>query len=95
MRQYAHFEGAYSCVYIKGKPNKQGIQMFEFCDAKSGYVYSLEAYTVGHPINSGHNMVFNDVDRLCDKTKKGRGYSKYKDRWLVLQYKNYRPLMGL
>jgi hypothetical protein len=39
--------------------------MFEFCDAKSGYVYNLEAYTMEHPINSLHNMAFNDVERLC------------------------------
>ena len=90
MRQYAHFEVAYSFIYIKGKPHKKGIKMSEFCDAKSGYVYNLEAYTIGHPINSAYNMAFNDVDRLCDKIKKnGKGYSMYKDRWVVLQYKNY------
>jgi len=61
----AHFEGAYSCVYIKGKPHKQGIKMVEFCDAKTGYVYNPEAYTMGHPINSLYNTAFNDVDRLC------------------------------
>jgi len=26
------------CVYIKGKPHKYGIKMFELCEAKSGYV---------------------------------------------------------
>lgn len=66
-----------------------------FCYAKSSYVYNLEAYTVGHPINSGYNMAFKDVDKLHHKIKKGKGYSMNKDRWLVLQYKNYRPLMGL
>jgi len=28
-------------VYIKGKPHKYGIKMFELCEAKSGYVYNL------------------------------------------------------
>jgi len=44
---------------------------------------------MGEPINSGYNMAFNDVDRLCDKIKKSKGYSTYKDRCLELQYKNY------
>jgi hypothetical protein len=43
--------------------------MFQFCDAKSSNVYNLEAYTMGHPINSVSNMTFNDVDRLCNKIK--------------------------
>jgi hypothetical protein len=30
------------CVYIKGKPHKYGLKIFELCEAKSGYVYNLE-----------------------------------------------------
>jgi hypothetical protein len=41
--------------------------MFQLCEAKSGYVYNLEAYTVAHPTNSEHNMALSVVDRLCDK----------------------------
>jgi hypothetical protein len=54
-------------VYIKGKPHKHGIVMFEFCEAKSSYVYNLEVYTVAHPTNSEHNMAFSVFDRVCDK----------------------------
>jgi hypothetical protein len=55
--------------------------MFEFCEAKSGYVYNLEVYTGSHPTDLEHNMVFSVVDRLCDKIK-GRGHCVYMVRWL-------------
>jgi len=65
-------------VYIKGKPHKYGIKMFELW-AKSGYVYNLEVYTGAHPTNSEHNMAFS-VDRLCNKIK-GKDHCVYMDRW--------------
>ena len=67
-------------MYIKGKPHKYGIKMFELCRAKSGYVYNLDVYTGAHPINSKHNTAFSVVDRLCDKMK-GKGHCVYMDRW--------------
>jgi hypothetical protein len=55
-------------VYIKGKPHKYWIKMYELCQAKkNGYIYNLEVCTVAHPTNSEHNMAFSAVDRLCDK----------------------------
>ena len=56
-------------VYIKGKPHKNGMKMFELCEAKSGYVYNLDVHTGAHPTNSEHNTAFSVVDRLCDKIK--------------------------
>ena len=67
-------------VYIKGKPHKYGIKIFELCEAKSDYVYNLDVYTGAHPTNSEHNTAFSVVDRLCDKTK-GKGHCVYMDRW--------------
>jgi len=67
-------------VYIKGKPHKYGIKMFELCEAKSGYVYNLDIYTGAHPTNSEHNTAFSVVNRLCDKIK-GKGHCVYMDRW--------------
>jgi hypothetical protein len=59
------FRGCIFCrVYIKGKPHKYGIKMFELCEAKSGYVYNLDVYTGAHPTNSEYNMVFSVVNRL-------------------------------
>ena len=66
-------------VYIKGKPHKYGIKMFELCGSKSGYVYNLEVYTGAHPTKSEHNTVFSVVDKLCDKIK-GKGHCVYMDR---------------
>jgi hypothetical protein len=58
------FQGRIVChVYIKGKPHKYGIKMFELCEAKSGYVYNLEVYTGKHPTNSEHIMAVSVVDR--------------------------------
>jgi len=67
-------------VYIKRKPHKYGIKMFEFYEAKSGYVYNLDVYTGAHRTNSEHNTAFSVVDRLCDKTKVN-GHCVYMDRW--------------
>jgi len=66
-------------VYIKGKPHKYGIKMFELCEAKSGYVYNLDIYTGGLPTNSEHNTAFSVVNRLYDKIK-GKGHCVYMDR---------------
>ena len=67
-------------VYIKGKPHKYGIKMFELCEAKSSYIYNLDICTRAHHTNSEHNMVFSVVDSLCDKIK-GKGHCVYMDRW--------------
>jgi hypothetical protein len=48
-------------VYVKGKPHKYGIKIFELCEAKSGYVYNLEVYTEVHATNSEHNTAFSVV----------------------------------
>jgi hypothetical protein len=54
-------------VYIKGKPHKYWIKMYELYQAKSSYICNLEICTVAHPTNSEHNTAFSVVDRLCDK----------------------------
>jgi len=67
-------------VYIKRKPHKCGIKMFELCESKSGYVYSLDVCAGAHPTNSEYNTAFSVDDRLCDKTK-GKEHCVYMDRW--------------
>jgi hypothetical protein len=69
-------------VYIKGKPHKYGMKIFELSEAKSGYVHDLEVYTAAHPTNSEHtsNTVFSVVDRLWDKVK-WNGHCVYMNRW--------------
>jgi len=69
-------------VYIKGKPHIYGIKIFEFCEAKSGYVYNLEVYSGTHPTNSEHIMAVSVVDRLCHKIK-GKGHCVYMERWFA------------
>jgi hypothetical protein len=41
--------------------------MFDVREAKSDYIYNLDAYTVAHPTSLEHNMPFIVVDRLCGK----------------------------
>jgi len=67
-------------VYIKGKPHKYGIKMFELCESKSSYVYNLEVYTGTHPTNSECLTAVSVVERLCDKIK-GTAHCVYMDRW--------------
>jgi hypothetical protein len=39
-------------VYMKGKPHKYDINIFEMCELKSGYVCTLEVYTGANPANT-------------------------------------------
>ena len=67
-------------VYIKGKPHRYGIKIFELCEAKSSYIYNLEDYTGTHPTNSKHITAVSVFDMLSDKIK-GKGHCVYMDRW--------------
>jgi hypothetical protein len=71
------------CVYIKGKPPKYGIKMFELCEAKSGYMYNLEVCTGPHSANTEHYTAFSVVDRLCYKIRE-KGHCVYMDRWFSI-----------
>jgi hypothetical protein len=68
-------------VFIsKESPSRYWINMYELCDAKSGYIYNLEVGTVAHPTNPENNTAFSVVDRLCDK-REGSLCVQYMDRW--------------
>ncbi|UYV77718.1 PGBD5 [Cordylochernes scorpioides] len=67
-------------VYIKGKPHKYGIKIFQICEAVSGYAYNLDIYTGKDPEQPEHNSIPNLVDRLA-KRFYGQGYHIYFDRW--------------
>jgi hypothetical protein len=42
-------------VYMKEKPHKYRIKIFELCEAKSGYVCNLEVYAGTHATEPDHN----------------------------------------
>ncbi|UYV65720.1 hypothetical protein LAZ67_3005233 [Cordylochernes scorpioides] len=67
-------------VYIKGKPHKYDIKIFQICEAVSGYAYNLDIYTGKDPEQPEHNSIPNLVDRLA-KRFYGQGYHIYFDRW--------------
>ncbi|UYV84398.1 TIGD4 [Cordylochernes scorpioides] len=67
-------------VYIKGKPHKYGIKIFQICEAVSGYAYNFDIYTGKDPEQPEHNSIPNLVDRLA-KRFYGQGYHIYFDRW--------------
>ncbi|UYV68686.1 PGBD5 [Cordylochernes scorpioides] len=67
-------------VYIKGKPHKYGIKIFQICEAVSGYAYNLDIYTGKDSEQPEHNSIPNLVDRLA-KRFYGQGYHIYFDRW--------------
>ena len=64
-------------VYIKNKPHKYGIKLYELCDSKSGFVCDFEVMC-GVPNLS--NKPFDVVDRLIDPLK-GRGHTLYCDNY--------------
>jgi hypothetical protein len=70
-------------VYMKGKPHKYGIKMFELCKAKRGYINNPEVYTWAHPTNSEHN-----TDCVTPPPKGGGGPQCVHGQ-MVLQSKNF------
>lgn len=54
-------------VYMKGKPQKYCLKIFELCEARSGYVSNLEVYVGSHSLDAQHNSALNVVDRLCEE----------------------------
>ena len=79
--------------YVKGKPHKHGIKMFELCEAKSCYIYNLDVCTGAHTTNPEHNMAFSVVDRLCDKIKWERPLCVHGQ--IAFKSEDIRQFMGL
>ena len=68
-------------VFIKGKPEKYGIKIYELCEAESGYACAFEVYT-GKDLLAEENLnsALNVVDRLSTKYQ-NKGYTIYMDRY--------------
>ena len=69
-------------VYIKGKPHKYGMKIYELCEASSGFVCNMEVYDGTHEGVENYNAPFNVVDRLCDPIKHN-WYTVYMDRFFT------------
>lgn len=69
-------------VYMKGKPHKYGMKIFELCEANSGYVCNMEVYTGAHEDDEAYNSSFNVVDRLCEPIK-NNWHTVYMDRFFT------------
>jgi hypothetical protein len=66
----------YFHVYMKRKPHKYGIKIFEMCKLKGGYVCTLEVYTGTNPADTDFNRSFI-INRLCSLVEP----IIYMDRW--------------
>lgn len=69
-------------VYMKGKPHKYGMKIYELCEAQSGFVFNLEIYTGAHETDATYNSPFNVVDRLCQPLKH-LWHTVYMDRYFT------------
>jgi hypothetical protein len=67
-------------VYMKGKPHKYGIKIYQLCEAKSGFVCSTEVYAGAHQTDKECDMSFSVVNRLCDPIK-NKWYTVYMFRF--------------
>jgi hypothetical protein len=61
----------YFRVYMKGKPHKYDIKIFEICDLESGYVCNLEVYTGANLADTDFNSLFNVINRLLSGKRIG------------------------
>ncbi|KAJ4444060.1 hypothetical protein ANN_05849 [Periplaneta americana] len=69
-------------VYIKGKPHKYGIKIYELCEAISGYVHSLQVYAGAHETEEDYNTAFSVVNRLCEPVT-NKWHTVYMDRYFT------------
>ena len=67
-------------VYMKGKPHKYGIKIYELCEAKSGFVSNMEVYAGAIPTDKDHNTPFNVVNRLSEPVRH-KWHTVYMDRY--------------
>ncbi|UYV66683.1 SEPHS1 [Cordylochernes scorpioides] len=68
-------------VYIKGKPHKYGIKIYEFCESSTGYTCNLDIYTGRHPHQDiQYNSILSLVDRIAEPYYQ-KGHIIYFDRW--------------
>ncbi|UYV66347.1 PGBD5 [Cordylochernes scorpioides] len=68
-------------IYIKGKPHKYGIKIFELCESSSGYACNIEVYTGKQP---GQGADYNSTLKLVERIAApyfNRGHVIYFDRW--------------
>ncbi|UYV73243.1 hypothetical protein LAZ67_10002324 [Cordylochernes scorpioides] len=93
-------------VYIKGKPHKYGIKIFQICEAVSGYAYNLDIYTGKDPEQPEHNSIPNLVDRLAkrktmpktefsQKLKRGEIIKMRRKHLLAIKWKDVRDVFML
>ena len=66
-------------VYIRNKPVKWGIKLYELCESESGYVFNLEVYCRYPDLSNAPSAV---VKRLLDPLK-GEGRSLYMDNYYM------------
>lgn len=69
-------------VYIKNKPNKYGIKLFEVCEANSGYTCNLEVYSGVSREANPDGPVVGVVTRLLEPYL-NQGYTVYLDRYFT------------
>ncbi|UYV61213.1 PGBD5 [Cordylochernes scorpioides] len=68
-------------VYIKGKPHKYGIKIYEICESSTGYTCNLDIYTGRHPHQDlQYNSILSLVDRIAEPYYQ-KGHIIYFDRW--------------
>ncbi|UYV74502.1 PGBD5 [Cordylochernes scorpioides] len=68
-------------VYIKGKPHKYGIKMYQLCEASTGYTCNIDVYTGKHPDKAAeYNSIMSLVGRLAESNFE-KGHIIYFDRW--------------
>lgn len=64
-------------VYMKDKPTKWGIKLYELCESRSGYVWNMEVMCSQPGIsNKPHDVVLRLLDNLKDK-----GFVLYADNY--------------
>src|SRR5277367_5260833 len=69
-------------VYIKGKPHKYGIKVYDLCDAETGMICEMEVYTGKCETDPSFNTMASLVQRLlCNHV--GKGYTVYMDRYFT------------
>ncbi|UYV69183.1 PGBD5 [Cordylochernes scorpioides] len=80
-------------VYIKSKPHKYGIKIYEICESSTGYTCNLDIYTGRHPHQDlQYNSILSLVDRIAEPYYQ-KGHIIYFDsQLLALKWRDTRDV---
>jgi hypothetical protein len=63
-------------VYMKAKPHKYGIKIYQLCEAKTGFVCSMDVYACVYQMDGEYSNAFSVLNSLRQSKRYGTRYTR-------------------